>query len=168
MATDQGALAAQPHGVARSSQWNTVRKKHLKANPYCAACKPPSGWKKLLHAGKTLIGLRPVQVHHIIPFHICTAMGRPELELDNRNLITLCESGENHHVLLGHLGDFQSYDIDIILHAVRTFHGRTKDQIKEDPHWQKLSHERPKDLDKLAAEERFHLIQLIDTMYPRV
>jgi hypothetical protein len=30
-------------------------------------------------------------VHHIFPFHYCIALGRPDLELDDRNLITLCE-----------------------------------------------------------------------------
>jgi len=32
-----------------------------------------------------------LQVHHIFPFHYCIALGRPDLELDDRNLITLCE-----------------------------------------------------------------------------
>jgi hypothetical protein len=45
--------------------------------------------------------LGSVQVHHIFPFHDCVALGRPDLELDERNLITLCGKshngiGENH------------------------------------------------------------------------
>lgn len=79
--------------VKRSPQWERVRKQHLKNNPACAAC------------GKT----DSVQVHHIRPFHLF-----PELELVSSNLITLCElfvndsddTNDNHHLHLGHNGDF--------------------------------------------------------------
>ena len=79
--------------VKRSPQWGSVRKKHLKNNPVCAACGAKIG----------------VQVHHIRPFHLF-----PELELEPSNLITLCETfidngditDDNHHLHLGHKGDF--------------------------------------------------------------
>ena len=49
------------------------------------------------------------QVHHIIPFQYCVYLGRPELEFHPNNLMTLCEgTGTNdHHIAIGHLGDFQ-------------------------------------------------------------
>ena len=79
--------------VKRSPHWETVRKQHLKNNPGCAAC------------GST----KNVQVHHIKPFHLF-----PELELEPTNFISLCEvdivdadkTNDNHHLHLGHGGDF--------------------------------------------------------------
>ena len=67
-------------GVARSSRWPRIEKLHLSLQPKCACC----GDKMDPHAG--------MQVHHIFPFHYCIALGRPDLELDLRNLITLCEN----------------------------------------------------------------------------
>ena len=66
-APDPGLAAAG--GVPRSPKWPAVRAAHLKANPTCAAC-----------GGKDAL-----EVHHIQPFHL-----RPELELDPRNLLTVC------------------------------------------------------------------------------
>ena len=79
--------------VKRSPRWDNVRNQHLKNNPACVAC------------GRT----ERLQVHHIRPFHLF-----PELELDPSNLITLCEmfvndgdnTNDNHHLHLGHKGDF--------------------------------------------------------------
>ena len=58
-------------------------------------------------------------MHHIFPFHYCIALGRPDLELDDRNLITLCEDeagkpGQNHHLLVGHLDDFESSNLAVV------------------------------------------------------
>lgn len=77
-----------PKGAKRSSEWQKVRKEHIKANPRCAVC---GGTKK-------------VEVHHVIPFHLA-----PDLELDPLNLISLCERkkyGLNCHLLIGHLGNY--------------------------------------------------------------
>lgn len=165
---DQGAKVAAVHDIKRSSKWNSRRKAHLKANPYCVACKAPSGWRKLLHHGKALVGLKPVQVHHKIPFHTCVVLGRPDLELDDRNLITLCEGGENHHLLIGHLGDFASYNPDVDKHAKHTFHMKTAQEIKDDAAWKKLHEMNPKDVDKLLDLEKAALRDLIDRTYPMV
>lgn len=43
--------------------------------------------------------------HHIIPFHLA-----PDLELDESNLLPLCEAGKygiNCHLLIGHVGNFR-------------------------------------------------------------
>jgi 5-methylcytosine-specific restriction protein A len=94
--------AFDPHahiiGAApRSGRWKTVRAEHLKDNPACAVC----GSKKLLN------------VHHIVPFHI-----DPDKELDRTNLITLCESPSmNHHLMLGHLGNWSSWNVDVVADA---------------------------------------------------
>ena len=78
--------------VRRSRHWREVRKEHLKANPTCKMC---GGRKRL-------------QVHHILPVHLY-----PSLELDRTNLITLCRGkkyGVDCHLLIGHLGDFKTYN----------------------------------------------------------
>jgi len=84
-------------GVARSPQWEQVRKDFLKAHPLCAVC----GRKGSL--------LKPNEVHHIKPFHL-----HPELELDPNNLITL---ERDFHLLFGHLMDWKSYNPDVVKDA---------------------------------------------------
>ena len=77
---------------SRSPKWQTVRKKFLAKNPTCALCD-----------GKDVL-----EVHHIKPFHL-----HPELELDEKNLIVLCESKKNGiscHLAFGHLGKYESYN----------------------------------------------------------
>ena len=72
----------------RSSKWPSLRKHFLESHPYCAYC----GAKEHL------------QVHHVKPFHL-----DPSLELDPNNLIVLCETpGTDHHLEIGHLGNFRS------------------------------------------------------------
>jgi len=86
-------------GAKRSSKWRKVRKKHLALHPECFICRS----KKNL------------EVHHIIPFHIA-----PDKELDPKNLITLCENkkyGINCHLLVGHLGNYQNINPNVLLDA---------------------------------------------------
>lgn len=73
---------------ARSDKWEAFAKKCKAAHPYCAYC---GGTAKL-------------QAHHIAPFHL-----HPELELDESNVIILCELPDSdHHLHIGHLGNFKS------------------------------------------------------------
>lgn len=83
-------------GSARSGRWPKVRDEHLKKYPTCAACG----------------GSKNVQVHHIKPFHI-----HPELELDPKNLVSLCEAethGLNCHLLIGHCGNFKKENPNVL------------------------------------------------------
>ena len=92
-----------PFSLPRSPQWPEVQRACLEKNNYtCAAC----GIQ-----GKGLI-----QVHHIIPFQYCVVYGRPELEFNPKNLIPLCEGPKtnDHHVAIGHLGDFQHLNQDVL------------------------------------------------------
>ena len=92
-----------PFSLPRSPQWPEVQRACLeKNNDTCAAC----GIQ-----GKGLI-----QVHHIIPFQYCVVYGRPELEFNPKNLIPLCEGPKtnDHHVAIGHLGDFQHLNQDVL------------------------------------------------------
>jgi 5-methylcytosine-specific restriction endonuclease McrA len=80
----------------RSSQWSKVRAGWLLKNNVCAAC------------GCT----NSLEVHHIKPFHL-----DPSLELDENNLITLCESkkrGVNCHLFFGHLGNYKKENPDVL------------------------------------------------------
>jgi 5-methylcytosine-specific restriction endonuclease McrA len=80
----------------RSRLWPELRKKFLKNNPRCQLCK----------------GTKLLEVHHIKPFHLY-----PELELEESNLITLCESkknGVNCHLFFGHLGNYRKENKNII------------------------------------------------------
>lgn len=71
-------------GQPRSGSWPRVRREHLQREPACAAC------------GRS----KDLEVHHIVPFH-----QRPELELEESNLITLC--GDPCHLVFGHLLDYR-------------------------------------------------------------
>ena len=98
---------------SRSPKWPEVRDAFLKENPTCAVC----GERKKL------------QAHHKYPFHLW-----PNLELESTNLITLCETTSNHHLLFGHLMSYKSYnpnvleDVQIYKEKIRA---RPKPRIKE-------------------------------------
>jgi len=81
---------AQP-GARRSSQWRRVRDDFLRGKS-CAVCG----------------GRRSLVAHHRVPFSLA-----PDLELEESNLVPLCEAkryGINCHLLLGHLGNFQRFN----------------------------------------------------------
>ena len=80
-------------GTARSPLWSSVRKQHLKKFPMCAVCRKEG----------TL--LKPIEVHHCIPYFLDTTM-----ELRAENLITLCRPD---HLLFGHLNSFQSWNENV-------------------------------------------------------
>jgi hypothetical protein len=71
----------------RSGKWAAARAKHVKEEGNCAWC----------HTKYCL------EVHHIHPFH-----ERPDLELEDSNLVTLCELiGRNCHFKKGHFGNWK-------------------------------------------------------------
>lgn len=83
----------------RDHRWPAVAAAWLKEHPTCAAC----GSRKRC------------QVHHIYPF----AWPNGHLtELDPTNLITLCnDEVGNHHLEIGHLGDYKSRNPDVVKDA---------------------------------------------------
>jgi len=105
-ALNPSAGAVNPNdlfSMPRSPQWPEVQRACLEQNQYkCAAC--------------GIQGAGLVQVHHIIPFQYCIVYGRPELEFNPKNLIPLCEGPQtnDHHVAIGHLGDFQHLNQDVL------------------------------------------------------
>jgi 5-methylcytosine-specific restriction protein A len=79
--------------TTRSPEWHKVMEAHLKDHPACAACG----------------GSERLNVHHMKPFHL-----DPSLELDPKNLITLCMGIEKHcHLLVGHGDDFKAFNPDV-------------------------------------------------------
>lgn len=89
------------YGLKRSPQWDEVEQAFLARNNFqCAMC--------------SITGRGLVQVHHIAPFHYISSpnIQRGDLELNPQNLVPLCQGpGTNdHHELVGHLGDFQFFN----------------------------------------------------------
>ncbi len=120
---DPGGAVARLYGRNRSPEWPAVAREHLLREPACVAC----GYRG-----------RGLQVHHIKPFHLF-----PDLELDPNNLITLCEvKGRDHHLLLGHLDDWESYNLNVRT-DVKRFHKENAQQIKAEPAWQEEVMNRP-------------------------
>lgn len=151
---DNGNLEAQRHGIARSPEWEKVEKSFKLKNPICAACNT---------------SLFAVQVHHVFPFHYCILLDRPDLELDPRNLITLCETthtcqSNDHHLLLGHLDDFKSANLNI-RQDVLMFKGQNIMTIKNNTTWQEKAKNKLKSFDEMDDEDKENFKQLMNTTY---
>lgn len=81
----------------RSPLWARTRKAHLLRQPLCQMCG----------------GDEELQVHHIHPFHL-----HPELELDQGNLITLCEKpGHDCHFIMGHFHNWRAMNPSVVADA---------------------------------------------------
>ncbi len=120
---DHGADIARRHGQERSPEWPRVEQEHRLREPACVACGYKGQW---------------LQVHHIKPFHL-----HPHLELDPDNLITLCQArGREHHLLLGHLGEWGSYN-ERVRSDARHYYRKTAAHIRTDSGWQKKMMQRP-------------------------
>ncbi len=153
---DEGLKAAKSVGIMhRSQHWDETQKAHLKKYPTCAVCNATTS----------------LQVHHIFPFEFCIQLGRADLELDERNLITLCQNEDgkhsnNHHLLIGHLDDFKSFNIDVRKDASVFFNGMTDEEIKISSVWKQKHNNRPMHLINMTIDERKQLRVLMDTKMP--
>lgn len=157
---DYGARVAAAFGIHRSPRWSEVAKEHLARQPTCVCCRYNAESK------------RSVQVHHIFPFHYCIALGRSDLELDERNLITLCGkshagTGENHHLWVGHLDNFQSSNLLVVHDAEKTFFGMPAKNFKNDKRWQRHWLKRLKPLELMDERDRTALVTLMNRRMPR-
>lgn len=107
-----------------------------------------------------------LEAHHIIPFHFCVILGRPELELEKKNLIILSRGPVDIHLLLGHFDNFGSYNINITdIKKWQDFIKSCKD-IATDAAYLKLKASRPKLWDDMATRDRTNLRKLMDKMFP--
>ena len=109
-----GVIREWKKSKGRSPRWPKVRKEFLKTHPECTAC----GSKNLL------------QVHHMSPFHT-----HPELELDPKNLITLCMASNECHLTIGHGGNWRDFNPTVLSDALSTHdHPEDREAIVERVH----------------------------------
>lgn len=99
-----GTEVLNPANFHQSDVWHAVEHIYLHVladHDHCVAC--------------NLQGDGLLQVHHIVPVEFCFAIGREDLTVNPLNMITLCEgpNTNDHHVTLGHLGDFHWYNPDV-------------------------------------------------------
>jgi hypothetical protein len=136
--------------LERSSDWDEKRDNFLKRYPTCAIC------------GSKI----DLKVHHVFPFHYCIELGRRDLELDDRNLITLCETpGFNHHLLIGHFDDYKSANLNVRKNG-QSF-GKTEAEIKKSIMWLAAKTTRLKSLDEMTILEKINLKLKMDTEIPK-
>lgn len=138
-----------PHHNPRSPHWPTIRHHFIESHPFCVVC----GSRKSLN------------VHHKYPLHYCVGVGRPDLELDPDNLITLCFLGEDHHCFLGHLGDYCSYNPDILKDVV-LYKNKTRKEIINDRQWRMKKRNRPPKLSQMTSEQKKELRKFLDERFP--
>lgn len=162
--TDVGASIAQKYGLTRSPLWSEVERAYLANNRKCAVCSSTSN----------------IQLHHIFPFHLCHLVYRGDLELDERNFMPLCEEpSNNHHLLLGHLGNFESYNNyafpdkvggDAILALVAVLVALDPqlgaEIIKANASWLQASTGRPKPWEQWTPQQRDAFRSLLDQLLP--
>ena len=110
--TDHGAIVAARYCVAAARSGHTSNASTSRSS----------------RSASRAASRRRVEVHHIFPFHICVVVDRPDLELDERNLVTLC--GQSHdrgvgdrHLLLGHFDDWESMNVWVRRKASTRFTG---------------------------------------------
>ena len=142
------------HGVERSPEWHKIEKAFLLKNPNCAACNTTYS---------------SVQVHHVFPFHYCILLGRPDLELDPRNLITLCETthtctSNDHHLLLGHFDDFKSANLNVRSDVLK-YKGWSQTSIKNNIEWQDNTVNKLKPYDEMSDEDKEQFKELMQKTY---
>ena len=158
--TDIGAAIARQYGVQRSQEWKGVRDAHLHLatdQGFCAVC----------------LGTAELQVHHIVPFHFVHLVYRGDLELDERNLMTLCEvQGQDHHNLVGHLEDWQIYNPGGREVIAGTFKGLpvtqlTADEIKRSQQFQQWMNDKniPKRWEQMSDQDKKDLRKFLDNTF---
>ncbi len=92
--------------LTRSSGWSGVRSRHIRREPQCAVCRRR----------------KDLEVHHIEDYST-----RPELELEDSNLITLCSGSTKCHFVFGHLGNWRSINPDVVEDA-ETFEKKMRER----------------------------------------
>jgi len=116
-----GAQEIDAANFHQSDVWHEVEHHYLHVmadHDYCVAC--------------NLKGNGLLQVHHMIPVEFCFAVGREDLTVNPLNMITLCEGPgtKDHHVTLGHLGDFHWYNPDVKQDIVGPWKDLSEAEIK--------------------------------------
>ena len=160
---DPGAAIANQFGFQRSQEWQHVRNAHLhlaQDQGFCAVC----------------LGNAELQVHHIVPFHFVHLVYRGDLELDERNLMTLCEvQAQNHHNLIGHLEDWEIYNPGGRAVMAGAFKGLpvtqlTADEIKKSQQFQQWMSDKniPRRWGQMSDQDKQNLRKFLDITFPYI
>ncbi len=91
---DRGAMYAAAIGARRDPHFAPAATLYLKGKQ-CAYCEAPAD-----------------EAHHLFPFWLF-----PSLEMDQRFWLPVCRRGQDHHLHLAHLGDFELFDVLAREHA---------------------------------------------------
>jgi hypothetical protein len=91
---DRGAMFGAAIGARRDPQFLPKAKLWLKGKP-CAYCNAPAD-----------------EAHHLYPY-----WWFPSMEMDERFWLPVCRRGQDHHLHLAHLGDFELFDVLAREHA---------------------------------------------------
>lgn len=137
--------------LPRSPHWPTRERSHLLIQPRCLVCLRDDSETNLT-------------VHHRYPFAYLVGMERPDLELDERNLFTICD---DHHLTVGHLNYFGSYN-PRFEHFVAMCRGLTLPQIRSAHEFVSAVQSRPKPFAKMDYWERSALLTEINRNMPKV
>lgn len=138
--------------IKRSNHWDELRDKLIKER----------GSKCEISGATT-----DLEAHHIIPFHFCVLLGRPELELEKKNIIILSGGPINYHLLIGHLGNFESFNKDIL--NIRKWQKIAAVlDIKENEMWIKTKIKRPKEWKDMTKRNKTDLRKLMDRLFPPI
>ena len=136
--------------LERSSKSPEVEKAFRAKNPKCVAC------------GE----IEQLNVHHMFPFHYVVLCGRPDLELDPHNLLTLCTREDlEHHLLLGPLDDYESYNPEVE-EFVQTYKDQSATQIRNNVAWQTARDRKPKHVDQMSQQEKDEFKKMLDGKFP--
>lgn len=128
------------YGLKRSSSWDKFRDKLIiERGSRCEL------------SGTTT----DLEAHHILPFHICILMGWPHLEMDPNNIIILSQSPIPYHLLIGHLGSFESFNPHIF--NLKLWQKVIKGDITKDVKWLNAKVKRPKPFREMNNKDKGYL-----------
>lgn len=137
-------------GLPRSPHWAIVSREFRAKHPNCERCGSSD----------------QINIHHNYPFHIVVMSGRADLELDERNLHSLCtKTNMECHLLCGHLDDYRSYNPELET-DVEKFKGLDADQTKAATSWLVEKANRPKPWNEWTDAEKQAFKQALEKQFP--
>ena len=157
IADPRSAVLAE-YTLKRSPQWNEVEQAFLAQHNYkCVMC--------------SITGRGLVQVHHIAPFHYISSpnIQRGDLEFNPQNLMPLCQGpGTNdHHELIGHLGDFQFFNKDVQADIIGSWKGiiPSLPLLKQQADWIARHQDHYPLINMMTPQDITDFITLLETWY---
>jgi hypothetical protein len=138
------------HAYARSHLWEGVEKAFIRQHPVCVVCGAKDG----------------LNVHHKYPISYVLVVGRPDLEFDCENLVTLCARADDHHLLLGHLDSFRSYNPNLE-DDLKLFKGMTGEDIRKNREYRQKIKDRPLPCSEMSDKEKNELLVFLNKRFPQ-